>query len=155
MARLSMLRAAMPSSFSNILRRWLSQRHFFAGVAIPCFAVFVLVFGGFKNALILLRAARTTATITALHPGSRGSLYYSYEVDGHAYTGRGGPELPAFTAPFSVGGTFEVRYSKWFPFFSTARNPLTIFGQFAVGCLFLLYADYMATRYEKKRAANA
>jgi len=145
----------MPSAVSIIAKRWLSQRHFFAGVGIPCFAVFILLIGGFRNAVILLHEARTTATITAIHPGSRGSLYYSYEVDGHTYPGQGGPEHPAFTPPFSVGGTFEIRYATLLPFFSTAQNPFTIFGQFMVGCLFFLWADYMATHYGKKRDANA
>jgi hypothetical protein len=145
----------MPSAATIIVKRWVSQRHFFAGVGIPCFAVFILLIGGFRNIMIFLREARTTATITAIHPGSRGTLYYRYEVGGHTYTGEGGPEHPAFTPPFAIGDTFEIRYSTFLPFFSTTRNPLIIFGQFAVGCLFLLWADFMATRYGKRRESNA
>jgi hypothetical protein len=139
------------------MKRWFSQRHFFAGVAIPCLAVFILLIGGFRNIMILLHEARTTATVTAIHSSGKGrsSLYYRYDVDGRAYTGEGGPEHQAFTAPFAVGDTFEIRYSTLLPFFSTAQNPFTIFGQFAVGSLFLLWADYMATRYGKRRDSNA
>lgn len=137
-----------------VMKRWrsLAQRHFFIAVAIPAFAIFILLLGGFRDIIILLQEARTTATITAIHPGSRGTLFYSYEVAGHTYTGRGGPDHPPFTPPFAVGDTFEIRYSTLIPFFSTAQNPLTIFGQFAVGCLFFLWADFMAARNSKRRA---
>jgi len=147
----------MSSSLPAVLRRWFSQRHFFAGVAIPCFAVFILFIGGFKSIEILLHEARTTATVTEIQSNGRGrsSLYYRYEVGGHAYTGRGGPDHQPFTPPFSPGCTFEIRYSTLFPFFSLAQNPLTIFGQFAVGCLFLLWAAFNAIRYGKKRESNA
>ena len=133
----------------------LAQRHFFIAVGIPGFALFILLLGGFRNIIILLHEARTTATITAVQNGSRATLYYSYQVAGHTYTGEGGPDHPAFTPPFAIGDTFEIRYSTLLPFFSTARNPLTIFGQFAVGCLFLLWADFMATRSKKRQKGNA
>jgi len=145
----------MPSSLRPIVRRWLSQRHFFAGVAIPLFFVFIMVLAGFRNLAIILHEARTTATITEIHPGSRGTLYYRYEVGGRTYTGRGGPDHPAFTPPFAIGDTFEIRYSTFLPFFSTAESPYTIFGQFAVGCLFLLWADFAVTRCGKRRESNA
>ncbi|TAL06545.1 MAG: hypothetical protein EPO07_01685 [Verrucomicrobia bacterium] len=145
----------MPSPLPPIVRRWLSQRHFFAGVGIPLFFVFIMLLGGFRNLAIMSHEGRTMATITEIHPGSRGTLYYRYEVGGRAYTGEGGPDHPAFTPPFAIGSTFEIRYSTLLPFFSTAQNPLTIFGQFAVGCLFLLWADFMVTRYGKKRENNA
>jgi hypothetical protein len=144
----------MSFTIPSFMRRWLSQRHFFAGVGIPCFAVFILVIGGFKNIMILLHEARTTATITAIHHGSRPTLDYRYDVGHRTYTGEGGPDHPAFTPPFAVGDTFEVRYSTWLPFFSTAQNPLTIFGQFAVGCLFLLWADFLATRFGKRQEST-
>ena len=155
MAQLFSLGVAMSSSLPPVVRCWLSQRHFFAGVGIPFFFVFIMLLGGFRNLAIMLHEARTTATITEIHPGSRGTLYYRYEVGGRTYTGEGGPDHQALTPPFAVGDTFEIRYSSLLPFFSTAQNPLTIFGQFAVGCLFLLWADYMATHYGKRRESNA
>jgi hypothetical protein len=146
----------MPSSLSIIMRRWLSQRHFFAGVAIPCYAVFILAIGGFRDIMILLDEGLTTATITAIYSSGRGrsSLHYSYEVGGRTYSGLGGPDRAEFSPPFAVGDTFQIRYSRLLPFFSTAQNPLTVFGEFAVGCLFLLWADFMAIRYGKKRESN-
>lgn len=128
--------------------RWFQQRHFFAGVAIPIFFVFIMVLGGgFENLVIMFHEGRTTATFTKIDD-SRGrvSSYYSYMVNGHTYTGRGLPDHRPFAPPFKVGDTFEIRYSKLVPFFSIAQNPTTIFGQFLVGSLFLLWADYMATR---------
>ena len=147
-------RETMISAVPIIMKRWLSQRHFYAGICIPLFAVFILLIGGFRNIMIVLDQARTTATITAIHHSNRPTLYYRYEVGGHTYTGEGGPDHPAFTPPFAVDDTFEVRYSKLLPFFSTAENPLIIFGQFGVGCLFLLWADFMAIRYGKRRENN-
>jgi hypothetical protein len=150
------LGVAMPSRVQVIVKRWLSQRHFFAGVGIPCFAVFILLFGGLKNIEIILHEGRTTATVTEVRSIGRGrsALYYSYEIDGHTYTGSGGPDHPPFTPPYSAGSTFEIRYSTAHPSFSTAQNPWTLFGQFMVGSLFLLWADYMAVRYGKKREIN-
>jgi hypothetical protein len=147
---------AMPSRAEAILKRWLSQRHFFAGVAIPCFAVFILLLGGLKNISIILHEARTTATISEISSSGRGrsSLRYRYEINGHTYTGSGAPDHPPNTPPYSVGNTFEVRYSTAHPSFSTAQNPWTLFGQFGVGSLFLLWADYMAIHYGKRREAK-
>ena len=139
-----------------MLKRWVSQRHFFAGVAIPCWAMFILVLGGFKNIEIILHEARTTATVTDIQSSGRGrsTLYYRYEIDGHAYTGTGGPDHPLEGPPYTNGTTFEIRYSTAHPSFSTAQNPWTLFGQFLVGSLFLLWADYMATRHGKKQMQN-
>jgi hypothetical protein len=139
------------------LKHWLLQRHFFVVVGIPLLVFFSLVIdGGFSDLMILVNESRTTATITAVRSSGRGrsSLYYSYKVGSRTYSGRGGPEHAAFTPPFAVGDTFEVRYSKLLPFFSTAGNPLTIFGQVAVGCLFLLWADFMVGRYGKTMKSN-
>jgi hypothetical protein len=143
----------MPLFFSTVFKRWISQRHFFAGVAIPVFTVFTLLTGGFSDLMIFLHAARTTATITAMHSSGRGrsSLSYRYEVNGRTHTGSGGPDHPAFTPPFAIGDTFEIRYSTLLPFFSTAGNPLNTFGEFAVGCLFILWADFMIILYGKRR----
>jgi len=82
-------------------------------------------------------------------PG-RSTLYYRYEIGGHAYTGTGGPEHPSEGPPYTNGTTFEIRYSTAHPSFSTAQNPWTVFGQFLVGCLFLLWADFMAVRQKKE-----
>jgi hypothetical protein len=140
-----------------MLKRWVSQRHFFAGVAIPCFAVIVLLLGGLKNIEIILHEARTTATVTDIQSSSRGrsTLYYRYEIDGQAYTGTGAPDHPLEGPPYTNGTTFEIRYSTAHPSFSTAKNPWTLFGQFLVGSLFFLWADYMATRQKKKRETVA
>lgn len=138
----------MPIAFQAFIRRWLCQRHFFVGVAIPVFFVFIMVLGGGgKNLVILLHEGRATATFMKIDD-SRGrvSAYYCYKVNGHTYTGRGLPDHPPSTPPFKVGDTFEIRYSKLVPFFSIVQDPTTIFGQFFVGSLFLLWADYMATR---------
>ena len=147
----------MASGAQILFKRWVSQRHFFAGVAIPLFAVFILILGGFRDIVILLHEARATATVSDVHSNGRGrsSLHYRYEIDGHTYTGSGGPDHPDNTPPYTPGNTFEIRYSTLCPSFSTAQNPWTIFGQFTVGCLFLLWADYMATRYGKNRTDNA
>jgi hypothetical protein len=106
-----------------------------------------MALSGFKNLVIMLNEGRTTATFTKVDD-SRGrvSFYYRYTVDGRTYTGSGAPDHQPFTPPFKVGGTFGIRYSKLVPFFSIAKDPTTIFGQFLVGSLFLLWADYMATR---------
>jgi hypothetical protein len=116
-----------------------------------------LLLGGFKNIVIILHEARTTATVTEIRSNGKGRsyLYYRYEVDGRTYSGRGGPEHQPFTPPFSAGSTFEIRYSTWMPSFSIAQSPFTIFGQFLVGCLFFLWADFVATRYGKRRESNA
>jgi hypothetical protein len=139
----------MPSALQTVASRWLHQRHFFAGVAIPAFFVFILAIGGCRNIDIALHEARTTATVTGL--GSHGVILYRYDVGGHAYSGSGDPGNP----PYPEGSTFEIRYSTTHPSFSIAGHPSTIFGQFFVGCLFLLWVDYMATHYGKKRGANA
>jgi hypothetical protein len=138
----------MPIAFQTLIRRWLQQRHFFAGVAIPIFFVFIMALSGFKNLVILLHEGRTMAVFTEIDDSGRGhvSSYYRYEVNGHTYTGSGAPDHQPFTPPFKVGDTFEVRYSKLMPFFSIAQDPTTVFGQFLVGSLFLLWAGYMATR---------
>ena len=139
----------MPIAFQASIRRWLQQRHFFAGGGIPFFFVFVMVLGGgFENLVILLHEGRTTATFTEIDDSGKGrvSFYYRYMVNGHTFTGRGAPDHQPFTPPFKVGDTFEIRYSKLVPYFSIAQDPTTIFGQFLVGSLFLLWADYMATR---------
>lgn len=138
------------------LRRWLARpyvrRHVIALVFIPFFAVCVFVMAGFKNLMILVNEGRTTATLAEVHSHrGRVSSTYRYEVNGNTHTGHGLPEHPPFTPPFEVGYAFEIRYSRLLPFFSTPDNPLTIFGQFGVGCLFLLWGDFMAVRYGKKR----
>lgn len=146
----------MPAALAALTKRWFHQRHFFAFVCIPLFFVFIMLFGGLRNLLIGLHQARTIATVTKTRPYSHShpSIYYRYEVDGQAYTGTGGPDHPSFTPPLSVGDTFEIRYCRFLPSFSTAQNPFTIFGQFLVGCLILLLADFMATRCAKRRESN-
>ncbi len=129
--------AEKPSSFR--------QRHFIAAIGIPCFTVFILLIGGAKFIDISLHEARTMATVTGL--GSHGVILYSYEADGQKYSGPGDPGNP----PYREGSTFEVRYSTMHPSFSVAHNPFTIFGQYGVGCLFLLWGDYMMSRNTNKR----
>lgn len=135
------------------MKRWLSQRRFFVVVGIPCFFVFILCLGGFRNIFILMQEGRTTATVTDVYSSGRGrsSVWYRYEVDGATFTGGGAPDHEPFTPPYAAGTTFEIRYSRVFPSFSTAQNPWTIFGQFLVGCVFLLWADFMVLRYGKKQ----
>jgi hypothetical protein len=103
------------------MKRWFSQRHFFAGVGIPCFAAIILLIGGLKSIVILFYEARTTATVTDVHSNGRGrsSLHYRYEIDGHSYAGSGAPDHPPFTPAYAPGNTFEIRYSTAHPSFST------------------------------------
>lgn len=142
-----------PVNPETLLKRWLSQKHFFAGVGIPGFAVCMMLYGGFRDMAIILFEARTTATISdfVVTGERRSSVKYRYEVNGRAYTGWGAPEHVPFTPPYAIGDTYEIRYSKAFPSCSTAQNPWTIFGQFLFGCGVLLWVDYMATHYGKKR----
>ena len=130
----------------QVLPIW--QQHFFAAVGIPFFAVFIMFIGGCRNIDIALHEARTIATVTGIHhsPGGHRAFLYRYDVDGRSYSGSGDPGNP----PYPEGSTFEIRYSKAHPSFSIAQSPFTIFGQFLVGSLFLLWADYMAVHKRRR-----
>jgi len=140
--KLELARQSKPPSDVEAPSIW--QRHFFATVCIPLFAVFIMVIGGCKNIDIALHEARTTATVTGVDNsrGGHGALLYRYEVGGHPYSGSGDPGNP----PYPGGSTFEIRYSTLHPSFSIAHSPFTIFGQFLVGSLILLWVDYTAVR---------
>ena len=142
----------MPSPLKPDLKPWAKQ-HFFAGVFFPGVVVLILFFhGGLKHLDILLHEARTTATVTESRSTSPGRciIRYSYEVEGHTYSGGGGPGPYSGGPPIIVGTTYEIRYSTAHPSFSTVQHPGTIFGQLLVMGLILLGVDYL-----KNRNANA
>jgi hypothetical protein len=144
--KLELAEQSEPPSYVEAPPIW--QRHFFAPVGIPLFAVFIMVIGGCKNIDIALHEGRTTATVTGVDHsrGGHGALLYRYEVDGHPYSGSGDPGNPSYPG----GSTFEIRYSTLHPSFSIAHSPFTIFGQFLVGSLILLWVDYTAVRRWRK-----
>jgi hypothetical protein len=118
-----------------------------AGILFVIGAVMFVV-GGFRNLDIILNEGRTTATVFGI--GSHGVLKYRYDVDGHTYAGGGDPGNP----PYPQGSSYEVHYSTVHPFFSTAQNPVTLFGQMLVGCLFVGGGLYSMSLADSKRRAK-
>ena len=143
----------MPTKTDAVATTGFFQSHFFARVGIPAFFVFILLIGGCRNIDVALHEARTTATVTGVDHGrgGHGALLYRYEVDGQTYSGSGDPGSP----PYPEGSTFEIRYSTAHPAFSVAHSPFTIFGEFLVGSLVLLWVDYMATRRRSDESRRA
>jgi len=131
-------------------------RHFFLKVGIPFIVVSFLVLGGFKNIFIIAGEARTTATVTEvrLTGSGRCSILYRYEVNGQTYQGRGAPDHEPYTPPYSAGTTYEIRYAKAHPAFSTPQNPYTLFGQLLFACLILVWIDYTVTASERRKAGE-
>ncbi len=120
-----------------------------AGIVFVVTAMMYLV-GGFIKLDIMLHEARTTATVVGI--GSHGVLKYQYEVDSHIYNGGGDPGNP----PYPRGSTYEVRYSPAHPYFSSAQNPLTFFGQMLIACLFVGGGLFSMSRTaSRRRAASA
>lgn len=128
------------------------QRNFIAVVGIPFFSVMVMfLVGGCKDIDIALHEARTTATVLpATESHSRKGIRYSYEVDGHTYTGGGDPGYP----PYPPGSTFQIRYCTVHPSFSTARSPFEFVGVICVGSIFAGAMSFMASRSKRWNRAE-
>ena len=141
----------MPAHFLIRYKCWVARGHFFAGVFLPCFLIFMMAFhGGLKDLAILLHQGRATATVTEQTPTGTGPgrtrTLYRYEVDGRAYSGGGLPDFEANRPAINVGSTYEIWYSTAHPSLSTARKPGILLGQLFVASLILLCVDYLASR---------
>jgi hypothetical protein len=150
----------MASRLLTKYKRWVAKGHFFAGIFLPCYVMFTMVFhGGLKHLDIVFHKARAIATVTEQTPTGTGPgrsrTRYRYEVNGRTYSGGGLPDFDMNRAPITVGSTYEIWYSTAHPSFSTAQEPGILLGQLVVACIILLGVDYLASRSGRSRKASS